>query len=181
MNIVQTITPPRFLALCLGTLILVFYHLGRRPALLEYATSGKALPIFVAISCLLVLGYGLAMLWWLIRQTKGQFKETFRPTRGRIIGAFSLMFVTPVVVFSEVPWILGVLTFMVVVNGNADSLWGIGLILGSTLVLYPLSAMILRHTYHRRWMRFGLFCLSFWSAYAAHLLVNGVMKFTLVL
>ncbi|MBU2994365.1 hypothetical protein Q4555_06680 [Octadecabacter sp. 1_MG-2023] len=179
MNNVQSYAPPRFLALCLGALIFVFYHLGRRPALLDYATSGKALPIFVAIPCSLVLGYGLAMLWWLIRQTKGQLKETFRPTRGRILGAFGLMTVTPVVVFSGVPWILGALAFMVVGQGNLDSLFGVGVMLGATLALYPLSAMIVRHTYHRLWMRFGLFCLSFWSVYAAHLLVNGAMKFTI--
>ena len=176
MNNVQLYTPPRFLALCLGALVFVFYHLGRRPALLGSATNGKALPLFVAIAASLVLGYGLAMLWWLIRQTKGQFKETFRPTRARITAALSLAFVAPVAVFSWTPWIL---FFFLGFLAAAIPLKAIAIFFCATLITYPLAAMIVRHTYHRHWMRFVLFCLSFWSAYAAHLLVNGAVRFTL--
>ncbi|WP_235260051.1 hypothetical protein [Octadecabacter algicola] len=162
------------LALCLGGLIFVFYYLVRRPALMEYETTGKALPPIVAIACSLVLGYGLAMLWWLITHTKGQIRETFRPTLGRIVGMIALTLATPIGVVSDLPWTVGRLIALVL---PTMSLAGFTFLLGLLTITYGLSAMIVRHTYERRLMRFGLFCLTFWAAYSCHLLYSGVVVF----
>lgn len=116
------------------------------------------------------------MLGWLILRTRGQVWATFRPTRGRIIGAFCLAMVAPVVVFSWIPWIIG--GFLGAMIGHAP-LQVLGIAMIGTAMAYPLAAMIIRHTYQRRVLRFGLFALSFWTAYALHMLWRGAERFTL--
>ncbi|WP_093997391.1 hypothetical protein [Octadecabacter ascidiaceicola] len=180
MNAVQVYSPPRLLALCLGGIIFVGYHLGRRPALMDASPFNPPVPLLFTIGFALILGYGLASLWWLIRSTKGQIWETFHPTRGRVIGAFCLAFVAPLVVVSWLPWLPGVLAVMVIFQGTWDSFSGIGMLLVGTLVAYPLSAMIVRHTYDQHLLRFGLFCLCFWSFYAGHLLWSGIAVLRIV-
>lgn len=175
-NVQYKYTPPRFLALCLGGIIFAVYHLGWRPTLLDPSTRGAPVPLVIAIAASLVLGYGIAMLGWLLRATKGQVRYTFRPTRGRIIGAFCLAMVTPIVVFSYLPWVMGGLAPLML---GSEPLFAIAIMLMATALTYPLAAMIVRHTYDRRWLRLGLFALSFWTAYAGHLLYSGEHVFRL--
>ena len=134
------------------------------------------MPLLVAVGLSIVLGYGITMLGWLILRTKGHVWATFKPTLGRIIGAFCLAMVTPLAVFSYLPWIVGGLIPFVFF---AAPFWGTGVTLLATALAYPLSTMIVRHTYDRRLLRFGLFCLTFWTAYAGHMLYSGVVIFRL--
>ncbi len=169
----QSYRPPRVLALTLGLGIFVIYQWIWRPILLEPSMRlGDPIPLLVAIGFALILGYALAMVWWLTQQTRGQVLDTFRPTRGRLISTICLVLITPFVVFSWVPWIvLGIVpTFF-------HSISGALLLGGLCLMAYPLAAMIQRHTFQRRWLRFGLFSLYFWAAYAFHMLWRGVLVF----
>lgn len=168
--------PPRLLALSAGLGVFVIYQWVWRPNLIELSnTHGHPVPLPAAFGFALILGYALAMLWWLIRQTRGQFWATFRPTRGRIISAICLALVTPMVVVNWLPWIILLAAAPVVsVNIGAVALMG-----AACLIVYPLAAMILRHTYQRRLLRLGLFSLYFWGVYACLMLWHGVIHFTL--
>ncbi len=176
MNNVQIYSPPRLQALIIAGLFFILYQWGWRPILATSNQWGDPAPLPVAIGATLIMGYGAAMLIWLVRQTKGQKLETFRPTRGRIIAAFCLTMVTPLVVFSWLPWIVGgTIPFLI----SPNPLQGIGIILAGMCITYPLAAMIVRHTYQRHWLRFGLCALFFWTGYAFHILWHGAMVFTL--
>jgi len=177
MNIVQTpYTPPRLLALILGVVIFVVYQVFRRPMLASDITQGDPVPLAVALVASVVVGYGLSMLWWLIRRTKGQFWYTFHPTRSRFIGAFCLAMIAPFAVFTYIPWIFGGLMFVILFE---EPIWAIAITAMAITALYPLASMIVRHTYQRRWLRVGLFCLTFWTAYAGYLLFMGEVVFRL--
>jgi len=99
---------------------------------------------------------------------------TFRPTRARLIGAVCLGMVTPLAVFSWLPFILIGLIPLVAVD---ISIVIILLILLPIVITYPIASMIIRHTYERRWLRLGLFVLTFLVAYAFLILWQGEQVF----
>lgn len=168
--------PPRLPALALGLLVFLAYRAMWLPLLAALPQFGDPVPTGFAVGFSLIIGYGLTMLGWLIWRTKGQVWDTFRPTRGRILGALALGAVTPIAVFSWLPWIIGSFVLMGLFH---EPLAALAVWLVPSLIAYPLAAMIVRHTYQRRWLRFGLFCLTFWTAYAFHMLWHGVVQFTL--
>lgn len=177
MNNVHTkYTPPRLPALGLGLLVFLVYRVMWLPLLATLPQFGKPVPTGFAIGFSLILGYGMTMLGWLIWRTKGQVRDTFRPTRGRILGALALGAVNPLVVISWIPWITGGFSLTIL---SHDPLAALAIWLMPSAIAYPLAAMIVRHTYQRRWLRFGLFCLCFWTAYAFHMLWRGVLHFNL--
>lgn len=169
-------TPPRLLAFLLGIVVFALYQGWWHDILVATPRYGTPVPLIAAIGFSAIIGYGLAMLWWLIRRTRGQLRDTFRPTRGRALGALALGAVAPIAVFSWMPWVVGGMVAMFLWMAPLGSLL---ILLVASLIAYPLAAMILRHTYHRRGLRFALFCLCFWTAYAFHMLWRGVMVFTL--
>ena len=184
MNTVQhTYTPPRSIALVLSGLVFAIYQVFWRPTFLTdhakaafRAPDAAPVPLLIALGLSFILGYGLTLLGWLILRTKGQIWATFKPTLGRILGAFCLAMVTPLAVMSYLPWIFGGLIPFVFTEAP---LLASGVTLLATALAYPFSAMIVRHTYDRRLLRFGLFCLVFWTGYAGHLLYSGEVVFRL--
>lgn len=174
MNHAQSYAPPRLVAIIAGAIVLAFYQVYWRDVLMTGLPSVDtvAQPLSVLLS--FVIGYGLAMLFWLIKQTRGQIWDTFRPTRGRLIAAFVVAMLMPVFVVSYVPWILGGLLAFV---PQDEPLLTAGIALAATALAYPITAMIVRHTYRRLALRFGLFCLMFWTGYSACLLVFGAVVF----
>jgi hypothetical protein len=177
MNIVhRTYTPPRIAAFILGALVFVIYQFGWRDVLAATNQWGTPISPPLAVLCSLVVGYGLAMLGWLVVQTNGQVRKTFRLTRGRVIGAVCMVAIMPLAVLSWFPWIVAGLVGLFFFE---DPIMGGVVLIGMTLAVYPLAAMIVRHTYQKRWLRFGLFCLYFWTGYAFHLLWHGEMVFTI--
>ena len=175
MNNVQiTYAPPRVAALAIGVLTFAIYQLGWRNILDATENLGDPVALPLAILFSLIIGYGLTMLGWLVMQTRGQIGDTFRPTRGRVLGAMGLLLVTPFVVFNWLPWIFAGLIPMVF---SDMPLWGLLTTAIGLVILYPLSSMIVRHTYERRLLRFGLFCLYFWTGYAFLMLWHGEMAF----
>lgn len=175
-NVQQSYTPPRLAALLIGAVVFAIYWFGWKDALAANQALGDPVPAPLAAICALVIGYGLAMLGWLIRQTKGQIGYTFRPTRGRIMTTAAMVAVMPVVIFSYIPWIVAGLVTLVAFT---SPFYFLGAIIGLSLLWYPLASMIVRHTYQRRWLRLAMFCLYFWTGYAFLLLWHGAMTFRL--
>lgn len=149
--------------------------------------AGKPGMVFVvspltAVPFALVLAYGVAVIAVLFWGNRHRLRRVLRWNLGRVIGAVALAFVTPLAVLDWVPVILGgVMGAMLVAGGGEGVQWGLGfaLILAGVAVLwYPVSALIVSGT-RSRWLRFGLFCLMFWSGYAALVLFSGVAHFSL--
>ena len=177
MNTVQSnYSPPRIAAFLLAAIVFAIYQFGWRDFINAAPIYGIPVPTALAIVFSLIIGYGFSMIGWLIVRTKGQFLETFRPTRGRIIGSICLTLATPFVVFSYIPWIfLGMLPLAI----PYEPIEALLIFAAISLVTYPLAAMIVRHTYDRRGLRIGLFALCFWTAYSVLMLRNGVQIFAI--
>ena len=163
-------SPPRALALVLAVLTFAIYQWGWRPELVTLLVRGEPVSLPVAIGCSLILGYAIAMLWWLLRNTQGQWAATFSPTRGRIIAAFLLAAIAPIGVAIAIPVAAGF--FLLFVSRDLPTLFIFLMVFAAS---YFLAAMIIRHTYQRRLLRFGLFMLSYWAAYAIIILWTGVV------
>ena len=171
----QSYSPPRVLALFLGFGIFVIYQWIWRPNLLEPSILlGDPVALPVAIGFALILGYALAMVWWLIRQTRGKVLDVLRPTRGRVVSAICLVLITPIGVVSWLPWIVIGMAPCLWGNIELEFVWMLGVL---CLVVYPLAAMIQSQSYQRKWLRFALFSLYFWAAYAFHMLWRGILTF----
>jgi len=176
MNGVQPYNPPRILALILGALVLAAYQFFWRGTLMVGPPPVETVPQALSVLLSFIVGYGIAMLFWLINQTKGQIWPTFRPTSGRIIAAVVVAMLMPVVVFSYLPWIVGgLLIFMMA----GEPLVALAIAGAATAIAYPITSMIVRHTYDRRVLRFGMFCVMFWAGYSAFLLLFGVHEFSI--
>ena len=139
---------------------------------------GDPAPLAIVVWAALILGQFLAMTYWLLANARSAGLTALRPTRGRIISAICLVLVTPIYVVSWVPWIvLGFLPLFYYGNLGmyllrpSGPLLIVGLLL---LVVYSLACLIQHHTYQRKWLRFGLFCLYFWGLYGFHILLRGV-------
>lgn len=169
--------PPRKLALALGVLIFAMHHLIRRPQLLADVRPDDPVHIWAAFGLSIVLGFGLAMLWWLLRQTKGQIRWTFRPSRGRILTTIGLAAVLPFVVIDWTPWTVGGLVVFSASLGFTEALQSLVYFLVPCILIYPVAAMIVHHTAHKLWLRIALCALVFWSAYAVFMLSFGVVTF----
>ena len=167
--------PPRILAFVLSAIVLGVYQGFWRPVLLETRDYGDVVPFLLAAGCSLTLGYALAMLIWLVRQTRGQLFETFRPSRARLIAAVCLAAVTPVLVVNWMPIVAG----LALVPSRGFSIDHVFWFSQFVLAAYPVAAMIVRHTFERRLLRFGMFVLCFWSVYACHLLWRGILNFVI--
>jgi hypothetical protein len=93
--------------------------------------------------------------------------------------------VTPLVVFSWVPFIVGgAAAFFVGValtetnETMGAALYVLALLVALTAVWYPISCLIVSGL-ASRWARVAVFCLMFWSAYGAIILVVGNQIFRL--
>jgi hypothetical protein len=165
-----TFSPPRTLALVLSGFVFATYQWGWRPELVKLLVRGEPVSLPFAIGFSLILGYAVAMLWWLLRNTQGQWIATFSPTRGRVVAAFCLAAIAPVGVAITLPVAVGFL--LLFMSRDLPTLYAFLLIFAAS---YFLAAMIIRHTYQRRLLRLGLFMLSYWAAYAIIILWNGVV------
>ncbi|MEL0436548.1 hypothetical protein [Phycobacter sp. K97] len=133
---------------------------------------GDPAPLPIALLAALIFGQALAMICWLLANVRSAGLTALRPTRGRLISAISLALVTPVQIVAWFPWIvIGLMPFAMY---QPSFLWSLVPIL---LPVYPLAALIQYHTYQRKWLRFGLFCLYFWGVYGFHILWSGVQHF----
>jgi hypothetical protein len=140
---------------------------------------------FAALPFAAVFAFGLALVITLGVANRHRWRAVLHPNRGRIIGAAVLAFVTPVVVFSWVPWIIGgTVAFLgsVVLSNDPQRyslvLYGLAILIAATALWYPVACMIVSG--FRSWkMRVAVFALMFWTAYSASILTLGTMIFRL--
>lgn len=130
-----------------------------------------------------LLGLGLAVLIGLGWANRHRWRAVMRPNRGRVIGALVLGFVTPMVVFSWLPWIFGGFWLMLglpaLQNGDPAPFF-LGLLLtGAAALFWYFPVCLIVSGIRRRWLRVALFALMFWAAYAGIILVLGNQKFAL--
>jgi hypothetical protein len=150
------------------------------PAFPLITPKGPAAVPFAAI-----FAFGLALILTLAHTNRHRWRAVLRPNRGRIIGAAVLAFVTPVVVFSWVPYIIGgavVIVGSVVLSNNPQQysvvLYGPAILIAATALWYPVACLIVSG--FRSWkMRVAVFALMFWTAYSASILTLGTMIFRL--
>lgn len=132
-----------------------------------------------------LFAFGLSVVITLATANRHRWKAVLYPNRARIIGATVLALVTPVVVFSWVPWIIGGL---VVVLGSfalssetqriSTVLYGLVIFVAATALWYPVACLIVSGLQSRR-MRVAVFSLMFWTAYSAVILILGTRIFSL--
>jgi hypothetical protein len=167
----------RLIALCLTPAIWGLYLLAIRPGLLarDPAYEWVAGPV-TALGLALVLAYGLAVILALGLAHWRRWKTLFRPSPGRIIGALLLCLLTPLAVFDWLPLTLG---FLLALLAGDVPLAATGLLLAVTAAWYPALCLFIAGTADRLW-QVGLFCLMFWAALAAVLLLTGVDHFRFI-
>lgn len=83
------------------------------------------------------------------------------------MSAVFLAAIAPIYVFDGLPMAAG---FVLIMDPDLPVLY---LFLLISIASYLLSSMIVRHTYQRRILRFGLFMLSYWAAIAFQVLWKG--------
>lgn len=132
-----------------------------------------------------VFAFGLALVITLAVANRHRWRAVLHPNRGRIIGAAVLAFVTPVVVFSWIPWIIGGLIVVlgsVVLTNNPQEyslvLYALAILMAATALWYPVACLIVSGL-ASRWARVAVFCLMFWTAYSTVILVLGTQIFRL--
>ena len=185
LPLLPTLPPPlpwrlvRRVALPMAVLIWALAVFWRAPMLVGQPRMVFVVSPLTAVPFALVLAYGVAAIAVLFWGNRHRLRRVFRWNWGRVMGAAALALVTPVAVFDWVPWILGGLTAMLFVPMIATGdLWGLGIMMLAVALWYPVSALIVSGT-RSRWLRFGLFCLMFWSGYAGLVLFTGVRHFSL--
>ncbi len=126
-----------------------------------------------------VLAVGLALIITLLRWNWRRWRAVLRPNIGRIIGAVALFAVTSLVITDWLPWIpAGLFPMMMSPDMPRSAIVSIvGCTLGLIAAWYPVSALFVSGL-KSKWLRFGAYCLMFWSGYSLQLLIHGVVHFT---
>jgi hypothetical protein len=130
-----------------------------------------------------IFALGFALLLTLAHTNRDRLRAVLRPSRGRIIGAVVLALLTPIAVFSWVPWVLGgwvvFAAFLVFEERSMEPfLAAIALITAAAGLWYPAAALIISGL-HSLILRVAAFALMFWTAYSAIILVVGNQIFRL--
>jgi hypothetical protein len=131
-----------------------------------------------------IFAFGLSVVITLAVANCRRWRVVLWQNPGRLIGAFALAFVTPLAVFSWVPWITGGLVFSfarsVPSEPSAANVLFLLLAIQAALMAfwYPISCLIVSGI-KSRWVRFALFCAMFWTAYSAIILTLGTQVFRL--
>lgn len=138
---------------------------------------------WAAMPFLVLLALGLAVLIGLAVANRGRFRAVLHPNRGRVIGALVMGFVTPIAVYSWLPWIIGgmwlTLGLPALQDGNLKGFFfGLQMLGLAALLWYPIACLIVSGI-RRRAVRVAIFALMFWAVYAAVLLVTGTKPFML--
>lgn len=135
------------------------------PARPEIDPQGWAALPFAAL-----LALGLAVFVLLAFVNRGRWRAVLRPSRGRVIGALVLGFVTPATVINWGPWSLGPIAALTLFSERGY--WASGLFFLASGLLYPVSCLLVSGI-HRRPLRVLMFALPFWDCYSAILLWQG--------
>lgn len=164
------------LAVALTALVLALRWAVVEPANPQIVPKGWAVLPFAAM-----LALGISVLAGLAFASRGRWRAVLRPRRSRVLGALALGFVTPIGVFSWLPWILGgmwlTLGLPALQEGQPSGFFlGLMLIGGVSVLAYPLSCLIVAGVKSRIW-RVAVFGLMFWAAYGGIILFEGNLRF----
>lgn len=138
-----------------------------------------------ALAALLALG--LSVIAALIILTRHRGAAVLRPLRPTLIGWAILTFLAPISVYQGLPMIFGgtAATFvgMALTNSGGPGLFGMLAVsvIGTALisvVTYPVSGLLVAGIANR-WWRFAMYCLIWWTAWSAHLLIVNEGQFRL--
>lgn len=150
------------------------------------SSTGRALSVPASLLASLVFAAGLALLTAIAWLHRGRFRVVFRFSRARIVGAAILTALTPIAVFSGVPWLLLPLVifgFSFTISGDSGLdfrplLTPLAALMASLFITFPISCLLVAGLRSRS-IRFGGYALIWWSAYAFIQLVFGLRKFML--
>ncbi|HQU67959.1 MAG TPA: hypothetical protein PLI43_07145 [Albidovulum sp.] len=141
--------------------------------------TGCALgPVLSALTSL-VFAAGVALLIAILLQNRGRYRQVFRFSRARVIGAAVLAALAPVVIYSGLPWILlpGLIFGAAVIFSTGSVFEAIPMLivvpLIATAVAYPISCLLVSGL-RKRLGRFAGFTLIWWSAYCLVLMLYGL-------
>ncbi len=146
-------------------------------------SMGGSNPLFVAnwreaVPITMLFAHGLSTIVMLFLENRKRYRRIFLPNKGRIIGAASLAFFTPLVVMDWMPLVVGPMILMFFPYLSlGEIIIQFGVLSLISLAWYPISCLIIAGT-PNKWLRFGRFCLMFWSACAALILMFGVIDFS---
>lgn len=150
------------------------------------AARGCALGPAASALASFVSAAGVALLLAILLLNRGRYRQVFRRSRARLIGAAALAALAPVVIYSGEPWIL--LPTLLVGVGAAFSI-GAGFaamsipvalltFLVAIALAYPVSCLLVSGL-HRKLVRLAGFSLVWWSAYYLVLMLFGLRRFML--
>jgi hypothetical protein len=136
---------------------------------------------WLALPFAAVLALGLSVVIGLTWANWDRLRNVLRPRRSRVLGALALGFVTPIGVFSWLPWILGGMWLQLGVPAlfrgwPSGFFFGLMLIGVASVVAYPIACLIVAGVRGRVW-RVAVFGLMFWAAYGGIILFQGNLRF----
>ena len=136
---------------------------------------------WLALPFAAVLALGLSVVIGLAWANRDRLRNVLRPRRSRVLGALALGFVTPIGVFSWLPWILGGMWLQLGVPAlfrgwPSGFFFGLMLIGVASVVAYPIACLIVAGVRGRVW-RVAVFGLMFWAAYGGIILFQGNLRF----
>jgi hypothetical protein len=151
--------------------------------LIEPSTPAITPKGLAALPFAVVFAFGLSVVITLAYSNRHRWGTVLRRSTGRVVGAVTLAFLTPLFVYDWLPWIFGALLALggAASLGDGDlSLLPIAFAASITAIAlwYPISGLIVSGL-ASRWARVAVFCLMFWTAYSAIILVVGNRTFRL--
>jgi len=139
---------------------------------LDHPPKGK-LPLWIATLACIFAALTVGMISALTISNFRRWRVVLHPNLGRVLGAIALSLLTPLFIFSYIPWILGP-TFLIVASGSPFIVLLVFPI--SILLWYPVSCLLVSGVGHRV-LRVALFSLTWWGAYSIALLYWGYQVF----
>lgn len=150
--------------------------MGARLTWIEKASPEIAPKAWAALPFATLLGLGMAVVIGLVLANRQRWRAVLRPSRGRVIGALVLTFVTPVVVINWGPWTLGPLALFTLTgiagSGLAQGFEAFGLFAAGAILWYPVASLVISGIRSRP-MRLAIFALMFWASYSGILIFSG--------
>lgn len=146
--------------------------------------TGCALGPALSALTSLVFAAGVALLIAILLQNRGRYRQVFRLSRARVIGAAVLAALAPLVILSGVPWILlptlifGASAAFSAESGLAAIPMLVATLIIATAVAYPISCLLVSGL-RKKLLRFAGFTLIWWSAYCFVLMLLGLRIFRL--
>lgn len=157
-----------------GMLVWLSYVAWRYPVMLgEPGYTHQYIPTpFTILPAVAFFSLGVATLISLFTHNRQRLRAVLRPTKGRVIGAIILGFLTPIVVFNWVPWI--VIGTAMVLSSETPLLLPLALL---PALLWYLPSCLIVSGIKSRPMRVATYALFWWAGYSGLILFNGILNF----